>query len=80
MELNVFRLEAIGRAAAASGGGALQADLDGNIQDDGEVRLEVADGDPLHGVEHVRRDLPQPALVGAGRIRRSGRTAPMSPG
>ena len=69
MELNVFRLEAIGHAAAATGGGALQADLDGNIQDDGEVRLEVTDGDPLHGVEHVRRDLPQPALIGARRIR-----------
>ena len=69
MELNVFRLEAIRRAAAATGGGALQADLNGDIQNDGQVRLEIADGDPLHRVENTGRDLPQPALVGAGRIR-----------
>ncbi len=65
----IFRLEAIRHAAAATGGGALQADLHGDIQNDGQVRLEIADGDALHRVEHIRRDLPQAALVGAGRIR-----------
>ncbi len=71
MELDVFGLEPVRRAAAAAGGGALQADLDGDVEDDGQVRLEIADGDPLHGVEHAGRDLPQPALIGPRRIRKA---------
>ena len=69
MEFEVFGLEPVRRAAAATRCGALQADLDGDVENDGQVRLEIADGDPLHGVEHAGRDLPQPALIGAGRIR-----------
>ena len=69
MELQVFGLEPVRRAAAAACGRALQADFDGDVENDGQIRLEIADGDALHGVEHARRDLPEPALIGAGRIR-----------
>ena len=58
MELNIFRLEAIRHAAAAAGGGALQADLNGDIQNDGQVGLEIADGDALHGVENIGETCP----------------------
>ena len=54
MKSDVFRLEPVGRAAAAPRGGALHADFDGNIENDGQIGLEVADGDPLHRVENAR--------------------------
>src|SRR4051794_33117365 len=63
MEFYILGLEPVGRAGAATGSGALYADFEGNIEDDGEVRLEVADRDPLHCIENRRRDLPQPALI-----------------
>src|SRR4051794_7655097 len=47
MEFDVFRLESVRRAVAAPRGGALQTDLDGNVEDDRQVRFEIADGDPL---------------------------------
>ena len=80
MELEVFGLEAVGRAAAAPRRRALQADLDGNVEDDGQVRLEIADGDALHRIEHARRDLAQPALIGARRIREAVAQHPECPG
>ena len=55
MKFDVFGFEPVGRAGAAAGGRALHADLDGNIEDDGQIRLEIADGDPLHRVENRRR-------------------------
>ena len=70
MKFDVFRLEPVGRAGAAAGGRALHADFDGDIENDGQIRLEVADGDPLHRVEHGGRDLAQAALIGACRIRK----------
>ena len=79
MELDVLRLETIGRAAAAPGGRALQADFDGDVENDGQVRLEIADGDALHRVEHAGRDLPQPALIGARRIREAVAQHPECP-
>ena len=78
MELQVFRLEPVRHAAAAASGRALQTDFHGNVQNDGQVRLEIADGDALHGVEHARRDLPQAALIGAGRIREAVAQHPCS--
>ena len=51
VEAEVLALEPIRRAAAAPRGGALQADLDRHIEDDGQVRLEIADRDPLHRVD-----------------------------
>src|SRR5512138_2428171 len=48
---------AIGRPRAAPRRRPLQPDLDGNVEDDGQVRLEIANGDPLHGVEHAGRDI-----------------------
>src|SRR5260221_14581845 len=57
VEFDVFRLEPVRRTAAAAGGGPLQPDFNGDVEDDGQVRLEVADGDPLHGVEHAGRNL-----------------------
>jgi len=68
MELDVLGLEAIRCAVAATGGRALEADFNGDIENDGQVRFEIADGDPLHRVEHGGRDLAQPALIGARRI------------
>ncbi len=70
MKPDVFRLEAVGRAAAAPRGRALHADFDGDIEDEGQVRFEIADGDPLHRVEHGGRDLAEAALIGARRIRK----------
>src|SRR4029078_6559681 len=71
VELDALCLEAVGRAAAAPCGRPLHADLDGNIEDDGEGRLEVADRDPLHRVENIRRDLSQSTLIGGGRVEES---------
>ena len=67
---DVFRFEPVGRTAAAPGGRALHPDFDGNIENDRHIRLEVADGDPFHRVEHGRRDLAKAALIGARRIRK----------
>ena len=78
MKSQIFRLETIRHAASAPRRGPLQTDLHGNVQNDGEVRLEIADGDALHGVKHDRRDLPQTALVGAGRIREAVAQHPCS--
>ena len=58
----------------------LQADLDGHVENDGQVRLEIADGDALHGVEHAGRDLPQPALISARRIEEPVAQHPDVPG
>ena len=70
VKLDVFGLEAVGRAAAAAGGRALHAYLDGHIEDDGQVRLEIADGDPLHRIENRRAArCPSLTLIGPGRIR-----------
>lgn len=71
VKLDVFRLEPVGSAFAATRCGALHPDFDGHVEDDGEIRLEVADGDALHRVEKPRRHLAERALIGAGRIRKA---------
>ena len=43
VKLDVFCLEPVGRAGPAPRGSALQPDFDGHVEDDGEVRLEVAE-------------------------------------
>src|SRR3954462_2321041 len=68
MELDVLALEAIGRAVATPGGRPFHPDLGGNVEDDREIRLEIADRHPLHRIEHVGRDLALAALVGPRRI------------
>ena len=50
--------------------GALHADLHRDIQNDRQVRFEIADGDPLHRIENRGRDLAEAALIGPGRIRK----------
>jgi hypothetical protein len=62
-ELQIFRLEPVRHAAAAASGRA-QTDFNRNVQNDGQVRLEIADRDALHGVERLARP-PQAALIGA---------------
>ena len=71
MKPEIFGLETIGCAAATPCRSALQPDLDRDVENDSQVRLEIADGDALHRIEHTGRDLPQPALISARRIRKT---------
>src|SRR4029078_3214408 len=71
MKPEVFGLETIGCAAATPCRSALQPYLDRDVENDSQVRLEIADGDALHRIEHTGRDLPQPALISARRIRKT---------
>ena len=67
-----------GAPAAAAGGRALHADLDRDIENDGQIRLEIADGHPLHRIEDRGSDLPQPALIRPRRIRKAVAQHPKS--
>ena len=79
MKFDVFRLEPVGRAGAAAGGRALHADLDRDIENDGQIGLEIADRDPLHRVENRRRDLARGCPDRRASNPKSGRTAPRFP-
>jgi len=68
MELEILPLEPVRCAAAAPRGSALQADLDRQVEDDGEIRLEIADRDPLHRVDERGRHAAETALIGPRRV------------
>src|SRR4051794_35495238 len=69
MEAELLALEPVRRAAAAARGGALEADLDGQIQDDGKVGPEIADRHPLHCIDEADRHAAEATLIGPRRIR-----------
>src|SRR6516225_11546322 len=64
MKAEILGLEPIRRLAPAPGSRAFQSDLHGNVENDGQVRLQIADRDALHGVEKAGRDIAEPALIG----------------
>jgi hypothetical protein len=70
MKFHIFGFEPVRRASAAAGGGALHADLHRDVENNGQVGLEIADGDPLHRIENRWRDLAEPALIHPGRVRK----------
>ena len=79
MKLDVFRLESVGCACAAAGGRALQPDLHRNIENKGQIGLQIADGDPLHRIEKRGSDLPQRCPDTPASSPKSGRRAPIFP-
>ena len=62
-------LEAVARGIAAALLGARQSDLDRRVEHEGEIGLEVADGDAFERPQQLRIDPAKLALIDAGRIR-----------
>src|ERR1700687_4857768 len=66
------------RGSAAALLRALHADLFRDVENNGQIGLEIADGYPLHRIQNRRRDLPQAALIGTRRIRKAVTQHPYS--
>src|SRR5262249_61031100 len=63
-----FRLEAVGHALAASLVGAGKAHLRRHVENEGEIRLEVAGGDPFEGADETRIEMAERTLIDSGRV------------
>ena len=71
-----LRFEPVGRPRLPSLGGPLETDFRVEIEDQGQVRPIRAHRKPLERGDELRRQIPGRALVGPGRIRRTGRKQP----
>src|SRR3984885_16084347 len=68
VEFDIFGLEAVRRRLAAALSGARHPDFDRNIEHDGEIGHQIADGDALEASDQTMIDLPENALIDARRI------------
>ena len=58
MKFDILGLEAVGRGIAAGACGGAQADLDRQIENEGQIWREVADGDPLEAFDERGSTVP----------------------
>src|SRR4029077_8055666 len=63
-----FRLEAVRHALAAALLRARKAHLRRHVENESEIRLEVADSDPLKSADETRIEMAELALIDSGRI------------
>ena len=68
MEGTRFRLEAVRHALAAALVRARKAHLRRHVENESEIRLEIADGDPFEGADETRIEMAERALIDSGRV------------
>jgi hypothetical protein len=68
MQHQLLAFEAVRRAPATPLGGALKPLLGGNVENEGDVRQQPADREPLQGVDQGLRHTGRRPLIGARRI------------
>ena len=68
MKIDLLRLEAIGIGAAAPARRALQPQFGGNVEDECQVWMEIADRNPFEGLDEAQIHVSQDPLIDAGGI------------